>query len=153
MAALTRYHLHHGSDRHGHATNSAANRLHILQEVQSWILKHRVSSAATELDPIKVVRFIIKEFHEGFEVDPTFHKLRLGIKAIKARWDTKIMHETITFRRPQAGQTGNPKSGGNNQKKRKRNAMTSTARTNPQSSQPQAKRPARKKFCLCCHTP
>jgi len=121
--------------------------------VQSWILKHRVSSAATELDPIKAVRFIIKEFHEGFEVDPTFHKLRLGIKAVKARWDTKIMHETITFRRPQSWQSGNSKPSGNNQRKRKRDTTTSTARTNQQSSQPQAKKPMRKMFCLCCHTP
>jgi hypothetical protein len=122
--------------------------------VQSWILKHRVSSATTELDPIKAVRFIIKEFHEGFEVDPTFHKLRLGIKAVKARWDTKIMHETITFRRPQSWQSSyTSKPSGNNQRKRKRDTTTSTARTNQQPSQPAHKKPARKMFCLCCHTP
>ena len=95
--------------------------------MQAWVLKHRVSSATTELDPIKVVRFIIKVFQEGFEIDPTFHKLRLGIKAIKARWDNKIMHDTITFRRPQSWQSGNPRSSGNNQKKRKRDTVTSTA--------------------------
>jgi len=140
------------------ATNSASNRIFILREIQRLILKHRVTSASRELDPIKVVRFIIKEFREAHEVDPTYQKLRDDIKTLKVRWNSKIVHETITFRRNMQSGWGNTwgKNTQTNQRKRSRESIATTTMSTPQSQQPNAKRqtvrgptPMRKRFCLC----
>jgi len=130
------------------------NRQFILQEVQRWVLKHRVTSTTRELDPIKVVRFIIKEFKEAYEVDPTYLKLRKDVKSMRARWNSKIVHESITFRRG-GWNTGNndyTRTQSANQKKRKRASVAISSSSTTQVAQPKAKRQTtRKKFCLCRH--
>ena len=137
------------------ATNSATNRIYILREIQKMIMKHRVTSASRELDPIKVVRFIIKEFREAHEADPTYQKLRDDLRSLKARWNSKIVHETITFRRNMQSGWGNTRNswGKNpqtNQRKRTRESIATTTVTTGQMEQPKAKRQTtRKKFCLC----